>query len=617
MLVSEQSLSLALTLMGELREQNQEVTIYHTKVLKDTTQVSSLAEATASLFETVDAMIFIGAMGICVRCIAPLVHNKYEDPAIVVLDSTGHFAIPVLSGHIGGANDLARLVATVTGGEAVITTQSDTHGLWALDLLASRFSWGCKLTPRMMNKAIALFVDKQDTALILEANDNGCQYLESTAPSHVRVYHSVEQYRKTNNPAKLAILVSPQCYSRTIFGSTQVLQYIPHVLHLGIGCQKAAPKEIAPQLLDEIRASGFDPLALATLGTIELKKDEPLLAEVARLCPRAHLHIYSAEELNKVNIPNPSQKVFETTGAYGVAEAAASIENGYSTLVVEKQKGKIQTTEGRIAHYTWALSMDSCGKRKGHIEIVGAGPGDPELISLKGRRMLERADLILYAGSLVPRQLTECAKPGAMVRSSASMDLEEQFELMKRFYDQGGLVVRLHTGDPCIYGAIQEQMNYFDKNNMEYHITPGISSFLAAAAELKSQFTIPERCQTIILTRGEGRTPMPEKEKLHLLARSQSTMCIFLSASIAQEVQDELLTCYPPETPVAACYKLTWKEQKIYRGQLKNLAQIMKTHNLTLTTMIVVGEAIGNRQGLSKLYDASFTHAFREGKKKQ
>mgnify|MGYP000793009799 CR=1 FL=1 len=192
------------------------------------------------------------------------------------------------------------------------------------------------------------------------------------------------------------------------------------------------------------------------------------------------------------------------------------------------------------------------------------------------------------------------------------MALEEQFALMKDFYDRGCLVVRLHTGDPCVYGAIQEQMAFFDRYGMSYHITPGISSFQAAAAALRSQFTIPEKVQSIILTRGEGRTPMPEKEKLHLLARSQSTMCIYLSAAIVDEVQKELLMSYPPETPVAACYKLTWKEEKIYRGQLKDLARIVHDNNLSLTTLLVVGDAIDNRNGLSKLYDRSFTHLFRK-----
>ena len=265
------------------------------------------------------------------------------------------------------------------------------------------------------------------------------------------------------------------------------------------------------------------------------------------------------------------------------------------------------------AMFTWAVALDNgTARREGHIEIVGAGPGDPELVSVRGKHFLQQADLILYAGSLVPKELTYYAKPGAVVRSSADMNLEEQFALMKSFYEKGKLVVRLHTGDPCLYGAIQEQMNYFDQYGMDYHITPGISAFQAAAAELKSEFTVPEKVQTIILTRGEGRTPVPEKEQLHKLAASQSTMCIYLSASIADKVEQELLQHYAPETPVAVCYKLTWKEQRIFRGELKNLAQIVRENHLTLTTLLVVGEAIGHREGLSRLYADEFKHLFRK-----
>jgi precorrin-4 C11-methyltransferase len=293
-------------------------------------------------------------------------------------------------------------------------------------------------------------------------------------------------------------------------------------------------------------------------------------------------------------------------GTPSVCEAAAILGSNHGKLIVPKIKGK---------NWTAALAIDYkyLREQKGHIEIVGAGPGDPDLVSVRGRKMLERADLILYAGSLVPKALTNCHKPGAVVRSSADMNLEEQCALMKVHYDKGHFIVRLHTGDPCIFGAIQEQMAFFDANNMDYHITPGISSFLAAAAELQSQFTIPERCQTIILTRGEGRTPMPEKEQLHLLAKSQSTMCIFLSASIVDDVQRELLQEYPEDTPVAACYHLTWPDQKIYRGVLKDLAKIVHDNHLTLTTMLVVGEAIDNRSGFSELYSKYFTHLFRQG----
>ena len=376
-----------------------------------------------------------------------------------------------------------------------------------------------------------------------------------------------------------------------------------------MGCQKnISPDGIPEYMQAEMEKGGLSPLSVASISSIELKKEEPLLKALQKQWPEASLHIYAPEALQGIEVPHPSEKVYETTGVYGVAEATALKSAGGGRLLIEKQKGTLAEGEA----FTFAVALDAVASRMGHIEIVGAGPGDPDLISVRGRQFLEQADLILYAGSLVPRELTFCAKEGALIRSSAALTLEEQFALMKDFYNRGLLVVRLHTGDPCIYGAIQEQMNFFDKYRMNYHITPGISSFQAAAAALRSQFTIPEKVQTIILTRGEGRTPMPEKEQLHLLARSQSTMCIFLSAAVVEQVQEELLQCYPPETPVAACYKLTWKDERIYRGELKDLARIVKENGLTLTTMIVVGEAIDNRQGLSRLYSHEFKHLFRK-----
>lgn len=565
-----------------------------------------------------EAIVFVGALGICVRKIKDLIDDKYTDPAVVCVDSTGKYVIPVLSGHVGGANDLARQIAMITGGEAVITTQSDNTGLWALDTIAKDYGWEMnKLKRLQMNKVISAFVNKQPTALVIECEDEGTKYMLETCPAHVKTFRSYSDYkfhsRRQNVKFDLLIIVSPKAYPVQEIPS---IQYFPRCLHLGVGCQKLAPVAIAEQLINELQLAGYAMQSIATIGTIELKKDEPLIARLCELIPTAELKIYTAEELSKVKIPNPSEKVFEVTGCYGVAEASAKAPNVKGMLVIEKQKSKfVDANDGKISHYTYALAQDKSIERKGHIEIVGAGPGDPELVSVRGRKFLELADLILFAGSLVPRELTYCAKRGATVRSSANMDLHEQFELMKDFYDRGKLVVRLHTGDPCIYGAIQEQMAFFDEFDMDYHITPGISSFLAAAAELRSQFTIPEKCQTIILTRGEGRTPMPEKEKLHMLAEHQSTMCIFLSANLAEQVQEELLAGgYSPDTPIAACYKLTWKDQKIFRGKLKDLASIMKKNRLTLTTMIVVGEAIDNREGLSKLYDGSFTHLYRKGK---
>ena len=555
------------------------------------------------VFHESSSLVFIGAMGICVRSIAPFAEDKHTDPAVVCIDSTGKYVIPVLSGHIGGANDLSKELANLLGAEAIITTQSDNANLWALDTLGKKYDW--TLIAKDSNAAISTFVNGKPTALLLDIRDKGTDYLERTVPSHVSIFYSFEAIPQQDY--ELLIIVSPQQYDTSI----PTITYIPKVLHLGMGCRKdmqGDPTVVYEHIKDVLRDKRLYPEALADVNTIDLKKCEPVLTLLAYGVMECPFHTYTSEELKDIPVPNPSEKVLEVTESPSVSEASAIYAAHGGPLLVEKQKADL----GKGNEYTFAVALDRTACRKGHIEIVGAGPGDPDLISIRGRQMLEKADLILYAGSLVPKELTLCAKAGATVRSSADMNLEEQFALMKEFYDKGLFVVRLHTGDPCIYGAIQEQMNYFDQYGMDYHITPGISSFQAAAAALYSQFTIPEKVQTIILTRGEVRTPMPEKEQLHKLAQSQSTMCIFLSAGVVEKVQEELLRHYAPTTPVAACYKLTWKDERIYRGQLKDLAKIVKENHLTLTTLLVVGDAIDNRKGLSRLYADEFKHLFRK-----
>ena len=587
--------------------------IYTKNEVSGCTAIGPYAPFLKEHWQDFEAVVFIGAMGICVRSIAPALKNKYQDPPVVCIDSTGKFVVPVVSGHVGGANDLARRLAALTGGTAVVTTQSDNEGLWALDILDRCMGWQVETTPAGMNRAVFAFVEKKPTALLLEVRDPGTDYLERTCPPHVKVFYRREDLDL--NGFALLIAVTPfllpdagQDALPGLNGHLPVLIFRPPVLHLGFGCRKQCRPDGIPEAIEaKLRETGLGPKSIATIGTIELKKDEPLLQALSERWPQARPVIYPAETLAAIDVPNPSEKALAATGSAGVAEAAALEGAHGGPLRIEKQKGRL--SEGN--DFTFALAQEAASCREGHIEIVGAGPGDPELVSVRGKRFLQQADLILYAGSLVPVELTYYAKPGCVVRSSASMDLEEQFALMKEFYDRGLRVVRLHTGDPCIYGAIQEQMAFFDRYGMHYHITPGISAFQAAAAALRSQFTIPEKVQTIILTRGEGRTPMPEKEQLHKLAQSQSTMCIYLSAAIVEEVQAELLQAYPPETPVAACYKLTWKEERIYRGELRDLAKIVRDNKLTLTTLLVVGEAIGNREGLSRLYAHEFKHLFR------
>ena len=598
--VSPQGITIAEQLKAEWQEQ---LTIFSTHQHSSVESIRNIKEHVDAHFGDYSAWIFIGAMGICIRTIAEHVQHKYHDPAVINIDSTGRFVVSVLSGHVGGANELTEHIASLLGAQAVVSTQTDNTGLWALDLFSRKYGWAQVNNMGGFNKPIALYTNSKPTALLLEVRDKFTLELERTHAEHVDIYYKREDLDESKY--ELILVVSPRVYET----SKPCIQYIPKSLALGLGCRyQCAPKDIPEYICNEIRRLGYYPEAIKRIGTIDLKKDEPLLKEMLQLLNIEEADIYTSEDLAPVEIKNPSDYVFKVTGVYGVAESASRLSARMGSIVIEKQKGMLHDGND----FTFAVSIDRAYERRGHIEIVGAGPGDPDLCSIRGRAFLEIADLILYAGSLVPRALTTCHKPGATVRSSADMNLEEQFALMKEFYDKGLLVVRLHTGDPCIYGAIQEQMAFFDEYDMSYHITPGISSFQAAAAALRSQFTIPEKTQTIILTRGEGRTPMPEKEKLHMLARSQSTMCIFLSAGIVDDVQAQLLEHYPEDTPVAACYHLTWPDERIYRGQLKDLAKLVHDNKLTLTTMLVIGEAIDNRKGLSRLYADEFKHLFRK-----
>ncbi|MGE4561100.1 MAG: precorrin-4 C(11)-methyltransferase [Desulfobulbus sp.] len=245
------------------------------------------------------------------------------------------------------------------------------------------------------------------------------------------------------------------------------------------------------------------------------------------------------------------------------------------------------------------------------IVFLGAGPGDPELITLKGRRLLDTADVVVYAGSLVNAALLDGVK--ATCHDSAPLDLEAIMELLAQGYAQGQRVVRLHTGDPAIYGAIREQMQWLDARQIPYEVVPGVSSAFASAAALKIEFTVPEVTQTVIFTRQAGRTPVPERESLRNLARIQGTMCIFLSVSMIDTVVADLIGGgYPPETPIAVVEKASWPDQQIVRGTLADIGETVKASQIRKTAMIVVGPALARESTIaSKLYDAAFSHEYR------
>lgn len=248
------------------------------------------------------------------------------------------------------------------------------------------------------------------------------------------------------------------------------------------------------------------------------------------------------------------------------------------------------------------------------VYFIGAGPGDVDLITVKGRDILSKADIVIYAGSLVNSEHLEFCIASAKIYNSASMTLEDVIEVIKKGEEENKLIVRLHTGDPAIFGAIKEQMDELDKLNIDYKVIPGVSSFTAAAASIKKEFTLPEVSQTVILTRIEGRTSVPEKEDIEKLASIGASMAIFLSISMIDKVALKLRRGYGRNVPIAVIERATWEDERVITGTLDDIAEKVKAANITKCAQILVGDFIDCSYEKSKLYDKSFTHMFREGK---
>ncbi len=249
------------------------------------------------------------------------------------------------------------------------------------------------------------------------------------------------------------------------------------------------------------------------------------------------------------------------------------------------------------------------------VNFVGAGCGAPDLITVRGMRLLENADLIIYAGSLVNPQLLDYAKDGCEILNSAYMTLEEVISAVQAAEAEGKMIVRLHTGDPCLYGAIREQMDELERLDITYEVCPGVSSFCGAAAALKAEYTLPDVSQTVIITRMAGRTPVPDSEGISKLAAHGATMVIFLSTGMLKELSQSLINGgYKPNTPAAIVYKASWDDEKICRCNISCLYQTACENSITKTALITVGDFLGDDYALSKLYDKNFETEFRKAK---
>ncbi|MGE3808214.1 MAG: precorrin-4 C(11)-methyltransferase [Gemmataceae bacterium] len=561
----------------------------------------ALVDQLGDLFASHEQLVFFLATGAVTRLIAPHLGSKTSDPGVLAIDEAGRFVVPVLSGHAGGANEFARSVAACLGAIPVITTASDVAGGFNLEQLAQ--DWGWRLEPaERIKHVLAALVNGEAVTIAQEIGAPGRRLDELDLPAHVTCIQRFEE----NSPGHVV------CVADRIHARDDLLYLRPRSLVVGVGCERGITRAALDDGLTRFLAQhGYARASIAALATIEIKRDEQAITELAGLLD-CEVVYFSAEELAAIDVPTPSAVVEKCVGAAGVAEPAALRAAHAGRLLVNKQ---VMVSPHATQRMTFALARSSLFTppvaNAGKVFFISAGPGDPELLTLKGRRLLARADVVVYAGSLVPAEILRQANPTAVLHNSASLTLEEISTILVDACRSGKIVARLHSGDTSIYSAIQEQMSLLDQASIDYEVIPGVSSFQAAAALLRSELTLPEQVQTVILTRGAGQTPMPAGEQLADLARHRATLCLFLSARLAERVQADLLTAYPPETPVAILHRVTWPDERIVETTLDQLAASIAAEGFTRTTLILVGQALGARARRSHLYDQTHGHLFR------
>lgn len=571
----------------------------------------ALSELVPELFRRCGQMVFFLAAGAVTRLIAPCLGSKETDPGVVAVDEAARFVIPLLSGHKGGANAFARTLAGCLGAIPVVTTASDVVGGLSLDLLEDAFGWTAEPRARLKPAARAL-VDGEPVTIIQEIGSADAWMHDLELPANVTVVRDPAEL--AGRPVAYALWITDRLVAdRAGIEEDRVLWYRPKSLVLGVGCERGVSAAALADGLDRFLAEHrFARDSIGVLASVDLKADEPGMIELAR--GRGwQTSFYPAEELAAVpGLANPSEVVARCVGTPGVAEPAALLAAGAESLLVEK---RVMSSPLAPQRMTFALarlaSFLPATRARSKVVFVSAGPGDPDLLTLKGRRILAQADMVVYAGSLVPEGVLRHAPATAALHNSAHLTLEEVMDRLTAAAHAGKRVVRLHSGDTSLYSAIQEQMTLLDAAGVCYEVVPGVSSFQAAAAALQAELTLPEVVQTVILTRAEGHTPMPEKEALADLARHQATLCIFLSARLVERVQEQLLTAYPPDTPVAILFRVSWPDEKIVLTELCHLADELRRHDFTRTTLILVGKAVGGRQNRSRLYDRNHGHLFR------
>lgn len=514
---------------------------FSTKEDKSFLKVESFADFVEWSFDDYDHIILIGDLADNILNLTPYIKEQYKKLLIFNVDVNGDFVQILQVGEEGEANQEAQKLAGITGGTAIISTQAKASKEWDLESFTERFEWEADLNDDW-ESVRTLFRTRTKVALILEVRDMGSAYLEKTAPSFVEIFYHVDDLEEEN--FDLIIAVSPLLYR---FKVTSVM-YRPKILTLGMGCHKNFPHGIlVNDIQEKLAQHGISWKAIRTLSTADSKSKEMALLEVCH-----HLKIefktYSSDFLNRIPIPNPSDVILKHTGLRGLAESAALAVSKTNKLIVEKQNDKPECNQ----YYTWALAIDQLNLREGQLEIVGAGPGNPDLITLQGMNLLRKADLVIYSSTLLRDDLIHHVKTGAKIRSVESLTQQENLiQLIQSYYRRGLMTVWLHSGDANLFSDIQDELIAFTKTGMEYRITPGVGNFQALEAELKTKFLINRQEQEVHLIRVSMDNLNDQKQRLKEYLEQEDEICIYADRNVMPDLHQFFSTILSSNTPIA------------------------------------------------------------------
>jgi precorrin-4 C11-methyltransferase len=577
-----------------------------------------LSRVIAEEFHRHETHVFVISLGAVLRMIAPLLKDKKQDPAVVVVDDRAQYAISALSGHVGRANEFTEKVAAILDARSVVSTASDVGQTLPVDILGRDFGWTLE-NEAAVTAVSASVVNEEKLAFIQECGERNWWAHDRTLPDHIHLFDAWEEWetREDRDSFKAVLWVSDRVLPEARWHPfrERLVIYRPRSLVVGTGCNRDTPyEEIRSGIESTLQAAGLSPLSVRAFASIDRKKDEKAYQRLEREWRRPFL-FYPKEALAAAPIARPSKTVEKHVGTPGVAEPAALLASGASGLLSEKIKFANMTTALARCPFPGALLPKAreteFSIKPGRVYIVGAGPGSSDLLTLRAAALLGRADLVLFTGSLVPRRVLEHCPRHCEKIDSKGLDLESITRLLVGAARNNKVVLRLHTGEPSIFGATLEQCDIFRQAGVPFEIVPGISSFQAAAARLKAEFTIPEVSQTLIISRAAGRTPVPAAEELKELGRHASTLVLYLSAGLGEKVQRDLLENYAPQTPAAICYRVSWPDEKIIRCELRELAASLERHGIDKHALIIVGPGLKSHGTKSRLYAADFSHRFR------